>query len=167
MSLKLIKKNSSSPFHLQRSIVPQGDEDGAYSKGGYNPEAVYNNDAANEAMESFSKTIGAALSNMDFGKKKNDAPTADAGKKGSAPNKPEKIFNIEDQVKSNYSDYSEQSMMPLSKEEKKRKDFELARSRYENREEKKRKGFELARSAYEKQEEEKQKKKNPLSGFYF
>jgi len=72
MSLNLIKKNSSSPFHLQRSIVSQGDEDGAYAKGGYNPQAVYNNDAANAAMESFSKTMGAALSNMDFGNGKKE-----------------------------------------------------------------------------------------------
>lgn len=68
MSLGLIKKNSSSPFHLQRSIVPQNE--GAYQNGGYNPKAVYNNDAANEAVVSFSKTVGAALSNMDFSKKK-------------------------------------------------------------------------------------------------
>jgi hypothetical protein len=68
MSLNLIKKNSSSPFHLQRSIVPQ--TEGAYQDGGYNPSAVYNNDAANEAVESFSKTVGAALSNANFSKKK-------------------------------------------------------------------------------------------------
>lgn len=71
--MDIIKKNTSSPFHLQRSIVPQGDEDGAYSKGGYNPEAVYSNDAANQAMESFSKTIGTMLSNADFSKKKKPA----------------------------------------------------------------------------------------------
>jgi len=62
MSLNLIKKNSSSPFHLQRSMVDQGGEGGAYESGGYNPSMVYNNDAANEAVESFGKMVGAALS---------------------------------------------------------------------------------------------------------
>jgi hypothetical protein len=61
MSLNLIKKNSSSPFHLQRSMVDQGGEGGAYEQGGFNPNIVYNNDAANAAIESFGKTIGAAL----------------------------------------------------------------------------------------------------------
>ena len=61
MSLDLIKKNSSSPFHLQRSMVDQGGEGGAYEQGGFNPNIVYNNDAANAAIESFGKTIGAAL----------------------------------------------------------------------------------------------------------
>jgi hypothetical protein len=147
MSLSLIKKNSSSPFHLQRSIVPQ--TEGAYQDGGYNPKAVYNNDAANEAVVSFSKTVGAALSNIDLSKKKKEKPVEKI-KPGGAPNKPEKIIDINELSKTgNYSDYSEQSMIPLNKEEKQRK------------------GFELARSRYEKQQEEEQKKKNPLSGFYF
>ena len=62
MSLKLIKNNTSSPFHLQRSIVPQGDEDGAYARGGFNPKALYNLDAANAAVESIVTTVGADLS---------------------------------------------------------------------------------------------------------
>ena len=70
MSINIIRKNTSSPFHLQRSIVPQ--EGGAYQRGGFNPDAVYNNDAANEAMESFSKTMGEAISNMDFKRKKKE-----------------------------------------------------------------------------------------------
>ena len=147
MSLNIVKKNTSSPFHLQRSIVPQ--EGGSYQKGGFNPEAVYNNDAANEAVESFSKTVGAALSNIDLSKKKKDKPVEKI-KPGAAPSKPEKIIDINELSKTgDYSDYSEQSMMPLNKEEKQRK------------------GFELARSRYEKRQEEEQKKKNPLSGFYF
>jgi hypothetical protein len=70
MSLKLIKNNTSSPFHLQRSIVPQGDEDGAYARGGFNPDALYNLDAANAAVESIGTTVGAALSSRS---KKEDA----------------------------------------------------------------------------------------------
>ena len=62
MALNLIRKNSSSPFHLQRSMVDQGGEGGAYESGGYNPDATYNNDAANAAIESFGKVVGAGLS---------------------------------------------------------------------------------------------------------
>ena len=61
MSMNLMKRNSSSPFHLQRSIVDQGGAGGAYEAGGYNPDAVYNNDAANAAVESLGKTIGASI----------------------------------------------------------------------------------------------------------
>jgi hypothetical protein len=59
MNLKSIKNNTSSPFHLQRSIVSQ--EEGAYASGGYNPNAVYNNDAANAAVEGFGTILGAAI----------------------------------------------------------------------------------------------------------
>lgn len=65
MSLDLVRKNSSSPFHLQRSIVDQGGAGGAYEQGGFNPEAVYNNDLANEAIASFGKIVGAGLMAMD------------------------------------------------------------------------------------------------------
>lgn len=61
MSLDIVKKNSSSPFHLQRSIVDQGGSGGAYESGGFNPDMVYNNDAANQAIESLGKVIGAAI----------------------------------------------------------------------------------------------------------
>jgi hypothetical protein len=62
MSLDLVKKNSNSPFQLQRSIVDQGGSGGAYESGGFNPDMVYNNDAANAAVESLGKVIGAAIS---------------------------------------------------------------------------------------------------------
>jgi len=61
MSLNLIKKNSSSPFHLQRSMVDQGGAGGAYESGGFDPNNVYNNDAANAALMSFGKIVGAGL----------------------------------------------------------------------------------------------------------
>jgi hypothetical protein len=61
MSLNLIKKNSGSPFHLQRSMVDQGGSGGAYESGGFDPNNVYNNDAANAAIMSFGKIVGAGL----------------------------------------------------------------------------------------------------------
>jgi len=67
MSLDIVKKNSSSPFHLQRSIVDQGGSGGAYESGGFNPDMVYNNDAANQAIESLGKVIGAGLSSRTAG----------------------------------------------------------------------------------------------------
>ena len=62
MSLNLVNRNTSSPFHLQRSMVDQGGEGGVYESGGYTGTSTYNNDAANAAIESFGTTIGAALS---------------------------------------------------------------------------------------------------------
>jgi hypothetical protein len=70
MSLNLIKKNSSSPFHLQRSMVDQGGSGGAYESGGFNPDMVYNNDAANAAIMSFGKIVGAGLTATDKDKEK-------------------------------------------------------------------------------------------------
>jgi hypothetical protein len=61
MSLDLVRKNSSSPFHLQRSMVDQGGAGGAYESGGFDPDNVYNNDAANAAIMSFGKIVGAGL----------------------------------------------------------------------------------------------------------
>lgn len=72
MSLDIVKKNSSSPFHLQRSIVDQGGSGGAYESGGFNPDMVYNNDAANSAIESLGKVIGAGLSSRTEGDKNKD-----------------------------------------------------------------------------------------------
>jgi hypothetical protein len=60
--MDIVKRNSSSPFQLQRSMVDQGGSGGAYESGGYNPEAVYNNDVANATIESLGKVVGAALS---------------------------------------------------------------------------------------------------------
>jgi hypothetical protein len=79
MNLKSIKNNTSSPFHLQRSIVSQ--EEGAYANGGYNPNAVYNNDAANAAVEGLGTMIGAALTargDKEYEKRKK---TLEEGKK--------------------------------------------------------------------------------------
>jgi hypothetical protein len=61
MPLDIVKKNSSSPFQLQRSMVDQGGRGGAYEAGEFNPDMVYNNDAANAAIESLGKVIGAAI----------------------------------------------------------------------------------------------------------
>lgn len=76
MSLNLVNRNTSSPFHLQRSIVDQGGEGGAYESGGYTGTSAYNNDAANAAIESFGTTIGAALSSRTpEGNNKQDVKT--------------------------------------------------------------------------------------------
>lgn len=62
MSLNLVRKNSNSPFHLQRSIVDQGGEGGAYESGGYNPDNVYNDGGAASTI-SATGTITAATIN--------------------------------------------------------------------------------------------------------
>ena len=113
MGINLIKKYTSSPFHLQRSIVPQGEEDGAYARGGYNPNAVYNNDAANAAVEGFGQIVGAGLKARakdvkkpkeekvdqgleDFKKKVSDADTA--GKKRDKEYQEEGLKNISAEI---------------------------------------------------------------------
>jgi hypothetical protein len=63
MSLNIIRKNSSSPFNQQRSMVNQSGEGGAYESGGYNPNSVYDGggDILN-AIVGFGSSIGAGLS---------------------------------------------------------------------------------------------------------
>jgi hypothetical protein len=95
MSIGLVKKNSSSPFQLQRSMVPQSG--GAYEDGGFNPKAVYNNDAANAAITSFGQTIGAALTARGDKKKEEvESINLDAIKPISLPdNKPKSDYRPE------------------------------------------------------------------------
>lgn len=50
-------------------MVDQGGAGGAYESGGFNPDAVYNNDAANAAIVSFGKIVGAGLASADIKKK--------------------------------------------------------------------------------------------------
>jgi hypothetical protein len=64
MSLDIIRKNSGSPFKLQRSMVVGANEDNAYTQGGFNPDIVYNNDLANSAIASFGDVVGDALTKI-------------------------------------------------------------------------------------------------------
>jgi len=61
MALNLVKKNSSSPFHLQRSMVDQGGEGGAYESGGYTGQSTYSDGGVAESIAGFGKVFGAAL----------------------------------------------------------------------------------------------------------
>lgn len=74
MSLNLIRKNSSSPFHnererfyLQRSIVDRRGEGGAYESGGFDPDTVYNDTSAASAIIGMGKTVGASLASRTSG----------------------------------------------------------------------------------------------------
>lgn len=91
MGIELVKKNSSSPFQLQRSIVNQSGAGGAYEDGGFNPKAVYNNDAANTAITSFGQTIGAALTAKGAKKKEEDKPVKFAKPKDTSEIEPPKF----------------------------------------------------------------------------
>lgn len=94
MSINLMKRNSSSPFHLQRSMVDQGGAGGAYEAGGYNPDAVYNNDAANAAVESLGKTIGASIAaRTPEDKNKEDVKKSDRLEKRQEKLKDKKLMN--------------------------------------------------------------------------
>lgn len=61
MSLGLVRKNSSSPFQLQRSMVDQGGEGGAYESGGFDPNNTYSDNGAAGAIAGMGKIIGSSL----------------------------------------------------------------------------------------------------------
>jgi hypothetical protein len=72
MSLNLIKRNSGSPFHLQRSMVDQGGAGDAYESGGYTGESQYSDGGMSEAIAGFGKVVGAAIGSRTASDK-NDA----------------------------------------------------------------------------------------------
>lgn len=61
MNTRLIKKNTSSPFRQQRSMVNQGGEGGAYEQGGFNPDIVYSDNGISDGIAGFGKIVGAGL----------------------------------------------------------------------------------------------------------
>ena len=69
MSLNLVRNNSSSPFRLQRSMVDQGGEGGAYESGGYNPNATYSDGGVAESIANFGKVVGAGIGSITEGDK--------------------------------------------------------------------------------------------------
>lgn len=72
MSLGLVRKNSSSPFMLQRSMVDQGGEGGAYESGGFNPDTVYSDNGAASAIVGIGKTMGSSLASRTSEDKNKD-----------------------------------------------------------------------------------------------
>jgi hypothetical protein len=62
MSFNIIKKNTGSPFHLQRSMVDQGGEGGAYESGGYDPSNVYSDSGISSAISGFGTVLAAGIS---------------------------------------------------------------------------------------------------------
>jgi hypothetical protein len=72
MSLGLIRKNSGSPFRLQRSVVDQGGEGGAYESGGFNGEATYTDGGAASAIAGVGKMIGSSLASRTSEDKNKD-----------------------------------------------------------------------------------------------
>jgi hypothetical protein len=69
MSLNLIRNNSSSPFRLQRSMVDQGGEGGAYESGGYTGKSEYSDGGLAESISTFGTVVGAGLSSRTAGDK--------------------------------------------------------------------------------------------------
>ena len=69
MSLNLIRNNSSSPFLLQRSMVNQGGEGGAYESGGYTGKSEYSDGGIAKFISTFGTVVGAGLSSRTAGDK--------------------------------------------------------------------------------------------------
>ena len=61
MSLDIVRKNSGSPFMMQRSIVSQDGEGGVYEQGGYNPDAGYSDGGVSDAIAGIGKTVSAGI----------------------------------------------------------------------------------------------------------
>jgi hypothetical protein len=88
MSLNIIRKNSSSPFNQQRSMVNQSGEGGAYESGGFDPNNVH--DSGGEilnAIVGFGSSIGAGLSSVTA----EDRNEADKSKVSRLEKRKEKI----------------------------------------------------------------------------
>lgn len=69
MSLNLVRSNSSSPFRLQRSMVDQGGEGGAYESGGYTGQSQHVDSGMTDAIAGIGKVVGAAISSRTEGDK--------------------------------------------------------------------------------------------------
>lgn len=67
MSLNIIKKNSSSPFNQQRSMVNQSGSGGAYESGGYDPNNTYGDNNIASAIVGFGTSVGAGLGSITAG----------------------------------------------------------------------------------------------------
>ncbi len=72
MSLGLVRKNSNSPFQLQRSMVDQGGEGGAYESGGFDPNNAYSDNGAASAIAGIGKTMGSSLASRTSEDKNKD-----------------------------------------------------------------------------------------------
>lgn len=141
MSLNLVKNNSSSPFRLQRSMVDQGGEGGAYESGGYTGQSQHPDSGIGDMLASFGKVVGAGIGSITEGdknkfnekkverlkdrEKKIDKKTADAFDKGD-DKKVNKLMKRHDRVdtrlkdtKSEIKKYNESEKLTLKSDIKK------------------------------------------------
>lgn len=65
MPLNIVKRNSSSPFLLQRSIVEQ--EEGSYGQGGFNQSETYNEGGISQAIAGMGQIVGAGIASITEG----------------------------------------------------------------------------------------------------
>lgn len=96
----IVNKNTSSPFKLQRSIVSQSGEGGAYEEGGFNPNLVYNNSGITSGIAGFGKIIGAGLASRTAGDKDKENQKKAERLKVKSKSLDEKISNSNDDKKS-------------------------------------------------------------------
>lgn len=77
MPLNIVKRNSSSPFLLQRSIVEQ--EEGSYGQGGFNQSETYNEGGISQAIAGMGQIVGAGIASITEG----DINSQNVSKSGS------------------------------------------------------------------------------------
>ena len=94
MSIGLVRKNSNSPFHLQRSFVDQGGRGDSYESGGYNPNTIYSNGIIDSAIASIGDTVGSYLSSRTPG----DINKSDIKKKQSLENRENRLADKRDKL---------------------------------------------------------------------
>lgn len=115
--MKIISKNTSSPFKLTRSIVPQN-EGGSYQTGGYDPNSYdRSNEIYSSSIEGLGSIVGAALGSitktdkykMDLSKEKRQTKRVEkleqkSNQEGLSENKKKRIENRKTRVQGRLKD---------------------------------------------------------------
>lgn len=124
----LIKNNTKSPFKLQRSIVSQSGEGGAYEEGGFNPNLVYSDNGISASIAGFGKIIGAGLASRTAGdkNKENERKVERLNKRSKSLD--EKISNSEEDTKSKLERRKLRVVSKIDKTNKEIKDYEKSLS---------------------------------------
>lgn len=140
--MKLIQKNTTSPFKLARSIVSQGGEGGAYETGGYDPnEYDRSGEIMTASIQSIGNVVGSALGSITKG---------DINKSRIKDNKrrEKRISNIENKLEKETTRFTDQGKQKVGT--KKSKKLEERKQKIQGRVDKTAKKIDEYESVYGK-----------------